>query len=76
MLKEILQKPSKTEVHFSYKTTKKERIHQQDKVPYQRFQTVNYIQLLYSIGGALPLPLIDIYAIINFRILIFEGIWL
>jgi hypothetical protein len=39
MLKDILQKRSKTEVHFSSKNTKKGRIHQQDKPPHTNAST-------------------------------------
>ena len=39
MLKEILQKRSKIEVHFSSKNTKKGRIHQQDKPPHTNVST-------------------------------------
>ena len=60
MLKEILQKRSKIEVHFSSKNTKKGRIHQQDKPPHTNASTqLATYKLLYSIGGALPLPLSD-----------------
>lgn len=39
MLKDILQKRSKIDVHFSPKNTKKGRIHQQDKQPHTNDST-------------------------------------
>ena len=56
MLKEILQKCSKTEVHFSSKITKKGRIHQQDKPPHTNTPTK-----LATYNSPIPLAVLSPY---------------